>query len=153
MEGAFWGLPAFAVSQAIPPERFEEVRHTDRPPPDDILDIVQHNARHAAGFILRLLQEPTPTDAVVHNLNYPFQPRLPHEVRLTIPAQLRRMHLYEPVQEGRYRFRYQSGEPLPSTALTDRGAIADGRVSHTILNFSRLGGDLGSEAGFTTPLT
>lgn len=151
MEGAFWSLPAFAVSQAVPRERFEEVRHPDRPPPDDIRAVVRQNARHAASLIERLLHEPPTNDAVVHNLNYPFQPRLPHEVHLTVPAQLRRMPLYTEIAPGTYRFRYQPGQPAPSRSLTDRGAIDKGCVSHTVLNFSSLGGDLGSSQSFPSP--
>lgn len=151
MEGAFWSLPAFAVSQAIPRERFDEVRQPDRPPPDDIRAVVRQNARHAASFIKRLLHEPPASDAVVHNLNYPFQPRLPHEVHLTTPAQLRRMPLYTEIAPGTYRFRYQPGEPLQSNSLTDRGAIAQGWVSHTVLNFSRLAGDLDSNQSIEVP--
>ena len=142
MEGAFWGLPAFAVSQALERDQFVAVQDRGKPLPPDVRGVLESNAGHAADTIERLLREGPGADAVVHNLNYPFEPRRPYELRLTIPAQLREMALYEERESGQYHFRYKAGDPLPSDRLTDRDALAQGLVSHSILNFSALGRDL-----------
>ncbi len=142
MEGAFWGLPAFAVSQALDRAHFLAVQDREKPLQPEVRKVLESNAAHAAETIGRLLHEEPGEDAVVHNLNYPFQPRRPYELRLTIPAQLREMSLYEKGENGQFQFHYKAGEPLPSAGLTDREAIENGLVSHSILNFSALGRDL-----------
>ncbi len=152
MEGAFWGLPAFAVSQEVPDELFEEVTRQNGHLPPALRRVLHANARHAAGLIERLVQaaadrpdaadRPGAPDAIVHNLNYPAAPRQPYETVLTAPVPLREMGFFRPGPDGCFTFHFQHGTPLPTPVKTDRAALADGEVSHSILNFSRLGRDL-----------
>jgi len=147
MEGAFWGLPAFAVSQAIPDTLFGKVTDSKGRLPEEWQPILDSNAAHAAELIERILNErpsaaDTPPEAIVHNLNYPSEPQQPFETALTIPAPLTQLPFYRKHDEGTYRFHFQHGRPLPATRLTDRQALEEGKVSHSILNFSHLGRDL-----------
>jgi hypothetical protein len=85
---------------------------------------------------------PAPSDAVVHNLNYPSKPLQPFETVLTVPAPLQELPFYRQTDASTYEFHFQHGQPLQSPHKTDRDAIAAGEVSHSILNFSALGRDL-----------
>lgn len=149
LEGAFWGLPAFAVSQQIPDVLFEHVTASKGTLPHKWQQLLDANARHAAGLIGRLLADgssatagATRPDAIVHNLNYPSEPRHPYETVLTVPAPLRELPLYREDGTGSYSFHFQHGIAVDSPQKTDRQALADGDVSHSILNFSALGRDL-----------
>jgi 5'-nucleotidase len=153
LEGAFWGLPAFAVSQEIPDVLFGEVTERRGQLPPEWQPMLKANASHAAELIHRIISDgsdkpgrPDDTlkgsDAIVHNLNYPSKPLQPYETVLTVPAPLRELPFYQKSDENTYSFHFQHGQPMPSAHKTDRDAIAAGEVSHSILNFSALGRDL-----------
>ncbi len=150
LEGAFWGLPAIAVSQEIPDEIFFDVANNHGRLPDTWQALLEESAAHAAGMVSRIIEgqldgETPPVregDAVVHNLNYPSRPVRPHSLVRTIPARFERMAFFEPDNDSGYEFRFRHGQSIPSHRKTDREAIAAGEVSHSILNFSGLGRDL-----------
>ena len=146
LEGAFWGLPAFAVSQEIPDDIFWEVSNAKGRMPDGWQSLLDDSARHAANLIAGLLEAGDRSqrngDAVVHNLNYPSQPENPVRTLRTVPAHLREMGFFKSNGNGDYNFHFTHGEMRPSGQLTDREALARGAVSHSILNFSGLGRDL-----------
>lgn len=143
LEGAFWGLPAFAVSQQIPDALFGTVTRESGRLPGDWQALLDRNAAHAAGLIERILHDgASSTEAIVHNLNYPAKPLQPYETVLTVPAPLKEMPFYRKTGSDTYTFHFQHGQILPSSRKTDREAIAEGEVSHSILNFSALGNDL-----------
>jgi 5'-nucleotidase len=146
LEGAFWGLPSIAVSQEIPDHIFWEVSDGKGKMPPDWQHVLDNNAAHAASLIDDLLQNGNHGgdggDAIVHNLNYPSKPREPYITVRTVPAPLREMSFFQSTGNGGYEFQFRHGESRHSSAKTDRQAIADGEVSHSILNFSALGRDL-----------
>lgn len=146
LEGAFWGLPAFAVSQEIPDVLFGQVTEMKGRLPSEWQPMLEANAGHAAGLIQRILSDGSDTsgtsDAIVHNLNYPSKPLQPYETVLTVPAPLQELPFYRRTDESTFEFHFQHGQPLASPHRTDREAIAAGEVSHSILNFSALGRDL-----------
>jgi 5'-nucleotidase len=146
MEGAFWGLPAFAVSQAVPDQLFGAVTADKGRLPPDWQAALETNARHAAGLIERILSDAAGSsgrrDAIVHNLNYPARPRQPFETVLTIPAPLRELPFYQRSDAHTFAFHFRHGDPLEAPVRTDREALDAGEVSHSILNFSALGRDL-----------
>ena len=143
LEGAFWGLPAFAISQEIPDDMFESVTATKGQLPQKWQELLDANAGHAAGLIKRILLDGSGgSDAVVHNLNYPKQPRQPYDTVLTVPAPLRELPFYRKDSGDTYSFHFQHGTVVDSKQKTDRDALLAGEVSHSILNFSALGRDL-----------
>lgn len=147
MEGAFWGLPAIAVSQEIPDDIFMGVAYNHGILPDEWQPVLQTHARHAAGLIQAWIEEARAAsgrngDAIVHNLNYPAVPLHPLELVRTVPAPLLEMSFFTKDYEDGYEFHFNHGKPLTSVAITDREALAKGHVSHSILNFSGLGRDL-----------
>lgn len=146
LEGAFWGLPAFAVSQEIPDDIFWEVSQAKGRMPEGWQPLLDGNAAHAAGFIADFLEDDgqpgTNGDAVVHNLNYPSRPADPYTIQRTVPAHLKEMGFFKSDGNGGYNFHFSHGEMRQSGTMTDREALAKGAVSHSILNFSALGRDL-----------
>jgi len=155
IEGAFWGLPAFAISQQVPDEIFFQVADARGLLPDPYQAILEANARHATDLVERILHRPKPAasdtgrgviqpnrDAIVHNFNYPIRPEQPYKTVLTVPVPLREMSFYKKDENGDYSFHFQHGTPLPCDQKTDREAIDEGLVSHSILNFSALGREL-----------
>lgn len=147
LEGAFWGLPAFALSQQIPDDIFMEAAYNDGALPPEWRKVLDEHARHASGFIhdkVTSVADSTaiPGDAIVHNLNYPAYPRQPLRISSTVPAPMGKMSFFQKEYEDGYEFRFNHGIPKPSVAKTDREALDEGLVSHSILNFSSLGRDL-----------
>lgn len=142
MEGAFWGLPAFALSQEVPDDIFEQVTHSKGDLPVDWRPVLEASAEHAAAFIESTAAQGVNGEAIVHNLNYPARPATPPKLVRTVPAPLREMPFFKHNGNGGFEFAFQHGENLPSEERTDRQALAAGEISHSILNFSRLGRDL-----------
>jgi 5'-nucleotidase len=146
LEGAFWGLPAIAVSQEIPDDIFWEVSKAKGKMPADWQPLLEANAAHAASTITAMLENGDLAgrngDAVVHNLNYPSEPLSPYRTVRTVPAPLREMSFFDSTGNGGYAFRFRHGSDRESPHRTDREALAAGEVSHSILNFSALGRDL-----------
>lgn len=146
LEGAFWGLPAYAVSQEIPPQDFEVVNAARGVVDGPIGERVRAHAEHAASWIAAHCAATDSAgrnpSAIVHNLNYPARPQLPMEVVLSQPVLLEGTSLFEEDSANRFTFRYSPGQPRPATGLTDRGVLATGKISHSVLNFSQTSGDL-----------
>jgi 5'-nucleotidase len=155
MEGAFWGIPAIAISQEIPDTIFFEVARNNGLLSPEWQVVLDTHAAHAANLIRELLDEGVSQpalskstakthngDAIVHNLNYPSKPVEPLAMVRTVPAPFERMSFFHPDDLGGYEFHFKHGKTLPAHAKTDREAIASGEISHSILNFSGLGRDL-----------
>ncbi|NDV63455.1 5'/3'-nucleotidase SurE [Puniceicoccales bacterium CK1056] len=143
LEGAFWGLPSFAISQEIPDNIFEHVTHSKGALPDDWQSLLDASAQHASELIGKILSNGAGgADAVVHNLNYPSRPKKPFNTVRTVPAPLQELPFYKRDDSGDYSFNFQHGITVDAKQKTDREALIEGEVSHSILNFSALGRDL-----------
>lgn len=144
LEGAFWGLPAIAVSQALDINQFKDAhRHPERLSAE-LEATLNHSARHTCDFLVRMLREQSDHSMngklEVHNLNFPFPcNEETHWVR-TRPAL---MHpdpggFFEP-QDGsteRYQFAYRPGKACGNSKEMDREVVDSGRISWSVLNFS-----------------
>jgi len=77
----------------------------------------------------------------VHNVNFPYPCRPDTQLRRTVPARVVVPGLFSPAQDdGTHRFVFQLGEDIsPEAPLTDRAALAGEFISHTVLDYSRLG--------------
>jgi 5'-nucleotidase len=142
LEGALHGLPAIAFSQDLPVGGFERMKEDGMTPDAGMTAILRISARHAADLATTLLAS-TPANAfLVHNVNFPAgcQPDTP--VRRTVPAQVVVPRLFSPAAEdGTHRLIFRLGEDLsPATPLTDRAALAEGSISHSVLDYKGLGG-------------
>ncbi len=140
-EGAVQGLPAIAFSQELSAVAFEAWHQSDQTPTPELRTTLENSATHAARLVPQLLESSQPAGWVVHNINFPLPCEPSSEVRRTIPARVQVAGLFGPADaEGHHRFAFNRGQDQsPPGALTDRAAIADGFISHTILDYTALG--------------
>ncbi len=140
-EGAVHGLPAIALSQDLTLELFEKLRRENDQPDTDIHATLRHSAAHAAQLVPELVQATTPRSFIVHNINFPYPCRHDTEVRRTIPARVVIPGLFSPqADDGTHRFVFKLGDDVSAPEpLTDRTALATGYISHTLLDYTKLG--------------
>jgi 5'-nucleotidase len=140
-EGAVHGLPGIAVSQDVHPEAFERLRASGGKADDTLLAVLKISAAHAAHLAASLAAATPPHSFTVHNVNFPASCTAATEVRRTVPAQVIIPGLFSPAQDdGTHRFIFNRGEDVsPAEPLTDRAAISAGHISHTLLDYRKLG--------------
>lgn len=138
LEGAFWNIHAFAISQAIHNSLFEDVTRRKGELPDAMKQILKQSANHAIGVVRETIKQPVTQDCIVHNLNYPPSIDDNLVIEETVPARMKGTGFYEEKEDNHFHFRYTHGEMNTTSQRTDRAAIADNHASHTILNFSRI---------------
>lgn len=141
-EGALHGLPAVALSQDLTFEVFEKINAPGAPAVPEVAETLQHSTAHAARMIPKLVRATKPRSFVVHNLNFPFPCRPESEVRRTMPARVVVPKIFSPqADDGTHRFVFTLGEQVdpPGSPLTDRAALAAGQISHTVLDYTKIG--------------
>jgi 5'-nucleotidase len=134
-------LPAIAFSQDLTTEVYERLKANHDIPDAELLVTLRHSAAHAARLTPGLVAATPPRAFVVHNLNFPLPCSAATEVRRTVPAQVVVPGLFSPANDdGTHRLIFRLGEDLsPSSPLTDRTALAAGHISHSVLDYTRLG--------------
>ncbi|MFN7340922.1 MAG: 5'/3'-nucleotidase SurE [Opitutia bacterium] len=137
IEGAAWGIPAAACSLDLSPEVFEQVRHAKETCPPELEPHLRAACAHAVAFARTLVGAETP-GLTVHNLNYPSDTTSRTPVERTVPAHLRFGALFARDTHG-FTFRWNDGAELSGRTDTDVAAIERGSISHTVIDFSRLG--------------
>jgi 5'-nucleotidase len=140
-EGALHGLPAIAFSQDLTTEIYDHLKASGDVPDADLLAILKISARHAARLTPGLVAATPPHSFIVHNVNFPLSCRPDSEVRRTVPAQVVVPRLFTPAAgDGTHRLVFRLGEDhSPAGLLTDRAALADGCISHSVLDYRKLG--------------
>jgi 5'-nucleotidase len=140
-EGALHGLPAIAFSQDLTGEIYDRLKAAGDVPDPELHAIVKVSAQHAARLAPELAAATLPRSFIVHNVNFPL-PCHPHtEVRRTVPARVVVPGLFSPAaDDGTHRLIFRLGDDLsPPEPLTDRAALAAGHISHTVLDYKRIG--------------
>ncbi len=140
-EGALHGLPAAALSQDIPMEAFAELRAHGGQPNPNLHATVRLSAQHAARLAPDLLAQTAPQSFTVHNLNFPYPARPDSPLQRTVPAHNILPRIFAPADPaGLHRFDFNPGHDLsPPEPITDVAAVAAGAISHTVLDYRRLG--------------
>ena len=138
IEGTLWDLPAMAFSKCIPREQFECISKSKGLVDPDLESSLKAAATHAALMALETLQDTSHIGNVI-NVNFPSQTSAESEIVDTVPAKLRLGGLFAETSPGKFTFRYSDGIEIDPTAKTDRSALSSGRISRSILNFSRIG--------------
>lgn len=140
-EGAVHGLPAVALSQDLSFEVYDRLKYADGVPEPALLAILKTSAAHAARLVPQLCGSTAPRSFTVHNLNFPYPCRPDSALRRTVPAKVVVPGLFSPAQDdGTHRFVFQLGEDIsPAEPLTDRAALTAGFISHTLLDYRKLG--------------
>jgi 5'-nucleotidase len=140
-EGALHGLPGIAFSQDVTDEVYERLKASGGAVDGDLRATLEASARHAAQLAPQLLAATAPEAFVVHNVNFPLPCTPETPLRRTVPARLLVPGLFSPqADDGTHRLIFRIGEDLsPPEPLTDRAALAAGWISHTVLDYTRLG--------------
>lgn len=140
-EGAVHGLPAVAVSQDLNAAMFERLKEKGGEPDPDLKATLRHSAAYAARVIPAFIASTAPKSFIVHNLNFPYPCAPDTLMERTVPARVIIPGLFGPAaDDGTHRFIFNAGEDIsPEGMVTDRDAIQAGRVSHTVLDYSKLG--------------
>jgi 5'-nucleotidase len=77
----------------------------------------------------------------IHNVNFPFPCRPDARVRRTVPAHMLVPKLFTPqADDGTHRLIFRVGEDVsPDGLVTERTALEGGEISHSVLDYTRLG--------------
>lgn len=140
-EGALHGLPAAALSQDLDYETFERFKQAGGRPGARLPECLQATAARAASLVPELLASTPQRSFTVHNLNFPYPCAPGAPVRRTVPARVIVPALFSPAaDDGTHRFIFRLGEDVsPAEPASDRAALAAGAISHTVLDYGRLG--------------
>jgi len=140
-EGALHGLPSIAFSQDLTFELYNALKAAGDVPPPDLHRTVKISAQHAARIAPELAAATLPRSFIVHNINFPLPCTPATEVRRTVPARVVVPGLFSPpADDGTHRLIFRLGDDLsPPEPLTDRAALAAGHISHTVLDYKKLG--------------
>ena len=140
-EGALHGLPALAVSQDISPAIYEHLKERGGEPDADLRTTLINSAAHAARLAGDLLPRTPARSFIVHNVNLPYPCHPDTAVRRTVPARYFVPGLFSPADaDGTHRLIWAVGEDVsPKEPLTDIACLAAGFISHTVLDYTRLG--------------
>ena len=140
-EGALLGLPSIAFSQDLTGELFDRVAVASGALEPPLREMVKTAAQHAARLAPELIAATPARSFIVHNVNFPLTCRPDTAVHQTVPARVIVPGLFSPAaDDGTHRLVFRLGDDLsPSEPLTDRAALAKGFISHTVLDYTRLG--------------
>jgi 5'-nucleotidase len=141
-EGVLHGLPAVAFSQDLSFETYDHLKEHGGAPDAELSATLKTSAVHAARLVAEFVAATPPQSFVVHNVNFPFPCRADTPLRRTVPARVVIPGLFSPAaDDGTHRFVFKLGDDLsPAEPLTDRAALAQGFISHTVLDYTKLGG-------------
>jgi 5'-nucleotidase len=140
-EGALHGLPAIALSQNLPIPVYDDLKEKGGAPDAGLSEIIACSAAHAARITPGLLADTAPRSFVVHNINFPYPCTPASQLKRTVPAQVMLPGLFSPqAEDGTHRLVFKLGDDTsPAGPMTDRAALEAGYISHTVLDFSKLG--------------
>ena len=140
-EGALHGLPAIAVSQDVSENIYYKLKDHDGQPDSALLATLKASAAHAARLATEILPVTPPRSFIVHNLNFPDPCGPDTLVKKTVPAHFFVPGLFTPADaEGRHTLIWTQGEDVsPAKPLTDLKCIESGHISHTVLDYRKLG--------------
>ena len=140
-EGALHGLPAIAFSQDLTTETYDRLKASGGVPDPDLHETLRVSAQHAARLAPDLAAATLPRSFIVHNVNFPLPCKPATEVRRTVPARVVVPGLFSPAaDDGTHRLIFRLGDDLsPPEPLTDRAALAAGQISHSVLDYKKIG--------------
>jgi 5'-nucleotidase len=140
-EGALHGLPGVALSQSLPVDVYDHLKEQGGVPDAALVGILRCSAAHAARLAPEFAAATPDGSFIVHNLNFPYPCGPGAEVRRAIPARILVPGLFSPqAEDGTHRLVFRLGDDTsPEAPLTDRAALDRGFISHTVLDFSKLG--------------
>jgi len=140
-EGALHGIPGVALSQNLPIAVYDALKESKGTLDPALLAALQMSAARAAALAPALAAQTPAMSFIVHNINFPYPCLAGARLRRTVPARVTLPGLFSPrATDGTHQLVFRLGEDLsPDAPVTDRAALEAGDISHTVLDFSRLG--------------
>ncbi|MBI2814903.1 MAG: 5'/3'-nucleotidase SurE [Opitutae bacterium] len=140
-EGALHGLPALAASQDVSGETYKHLKELGGSPDGELLATLKVSAGHAARLVGEIFPVTPKNSFTVHSLNFPLPCAPDTRVLRTVPAQVHVPKLFSPAaDDGSHRLLWgQILDVSPPEPLTDVQCLAQGCISHTVLDYRRLG--------------
>jgi len=139
IEGVLWDLPAMAFSKCVPGHLFERIRDSKGRTESDFTASLEAAAAHAARMAVDTLNEASAHTGRVINVNFPSETSADTPVVDSFPAKLHLGGLFAESRPGKYTFRYTDGTEIEPQPESDRAVLASGRISRSVLDFSRIG--------------
>ncbi|MBT62368.1 MAG: 5'/3'-nucleotidase SurE [Puniceicoccaceae bacterium] len=139
IEGVLWDLPAIAFSQSVPTHLFDSIRDANGIGNKAFNASLKEAATHAAQMALDTLKNKSAYIGSVVNINFPLETAADTPVVETFPAKLQLGSLFIETSPGKYSFRYSDGTVVEPHPESDRAVLDSGRISRSLLNFSRIG--------------
>lgn len=140
-EGALHGLPALAASQDVSGETYQHLKELGGQPDGELLATLKVSAAHVARLVAEIFPA-TPKDTfTVHSLNFPLPCAPTTPVQRTVPAQVHVPGLFSPAaDDGSHRLLWgKIHDVSPPAPLTDVKCLEQGHISHTVLDYRKLG--------------
>jgi len=139
IEGALWGLPSMAFSKCVPGHLFEAIRDAKGQASPEFTASLNAAATQAARMAGQLLEKPSAHLGQVVNINFPAITCADTPIVNTFPAKLQLGGLFTETSPGKYAFRYSDGQVIDPHPDSDRAVLETGRISRSLLDFSRIG--------------
>ena len=140
-EGALHGLPSMSLSQDVSEEVYAHLKESGGTPDAELGATVKVSAAHAARLTAPLFAAMPKNSFTIHNVNFPFPCRPETEICRTVPAQVHAPGLFSPAaDDGSHRLIWGSiVDVSPAEPLTDIACLEQGKISHTVLDYRKLG--------------
>lgn len=141
LEGTLHGLPAMAFSQDVSERVYNDLKEHGGQPGEELSATLKHSAAHAARLAGELLPQTPAHSFTVHNVNFPFPCRAGTTMQHTVPAHFFVPGLFSaPDDDGRHKLIWTQGQDVsPPGLLTDLKCVESGCISHTVLDYRKLG--------------
>ena len=114
VEGAAWGIPAFAFSMRLDKMHYESCRLRHSPAPPELMSRLECASAHAASLVMDFLEKKTLKENELANVNYPSDFSEASPFVRSEPARAKLASLYSKNEHGKYVFSYKMGELSPS---------------------------------------
>ncbi|MBA4137454.1 MAG: 5'/3'-nucleotidase SurE [Opitutus sp.] len=140
-EGALHGLPAFAFSQDVTEATYAHLKDKGGEPEGELLATLKASAARAERLVAAIAPTVPPNSFTVHNVNFPLPCTADTRICRTVPAQVHVPGLFSPAaDDGSHRLIWGNiVDVSPPEPLTDVRCLEQGCISHTILDYRRLG--------------
>ncbi len=139
LEGALWGIPALALSMALPRAAFESVKSGNGKLEGTVAQAVKTAARKATQLAGSIVGE-TNTEVRVHNVNFPFEVTESTPTERTSVGALALGCIFAEHAPEQYRFRFPpQANQAETDPQSDMACLKRGHISHSIISYASLG--------------
>lgn len=135
VEGAGWGVSAFAFSMRLEKIYYEYCRLRHGAAPEPLLRNIEAASEHAAEFLIECLERGECGGGRVVNVNYPIQYNRAKPFVKCVPANAELRSVYKKCGGGKFEFSYSLGEvKSPNGAKTDIECLDDAQACYSVID-------------------